>query len=292
MSTNKTNNNWYPGHMAKTKRQIMEDLKLIDIIVEVLDARIPVSSKNPDVDEYAENKKRIVALNKSDLADDKKTGEWVEYYKSIGIKAIPVESKSGKGFNNIISAIKNEYQNISNKFSDKGRIGKTIKVMVCGIPNVGKSTFINRLSKKSTAKVENRPGVTRQKQWIKIDDNIDLMDTPGMLWPKLNDEITFRNLAFVNSIGDVAVDKNEISYFLLKLLVENYPDRVEERYNIEITQKESYAYSDILDIQNMIAQKRGALLSGGRINEQKLADIILLDFQSGKLGKITIEDAK
>ncbi len=285
---NITNINWYPGHMAKTKKQIIEDLKLIDIIIEVLDARVPKASKNPDIEQYIQNKKKIVILNKADLADENVTKMWINYYKSKDIIAIPMEANSGKGINNVISEIKRQYQDIQEKYAQKGRIGRSTRVMILGIPNVGKSTFINSLAKKSIAKVANRPGVTTQKQWIKIDQNIELMDTPGMLWPRMNDNEATMHLAFVNTIGSAAVDKDEVSFYLLKFLVENYKVNIEERYDISIN-KDKFNNEDILKINDEIANKRGAILPGGKINFQKLSDIILTDFQSGKIGKISIE---
>ena len=284
--------NWYPGHMAKTKKQIIEDLKLIDIVVEVLDARVPKSSKNPDIEQYIKDKKKIVVLNKADLADENITKSWVEYYKNLGIKAIQMEANSGKGINNVISTIKEEYKDIEEKYIKKGRIGRSTRVMVVGIPNVGKSTFINGLAKRNSAKVANRPGVTKQKQWIKIDQNIELMDTPGMLWPRMNDNVATMHLAFVNTIGSAAIDKEDLSFYLIKYLLENYRKIVAERYSIEIPEKENLESTEILEIMDEIANKRGAILPGGKINMQKLSDIILLDFQSGKLGRISIEQPR
>ena len=289
---NITNINWYPGHMAKTKKQIIEDLKLIDIVVEVLDARVPKSSKNPDIEQYIKDKKKIVVLNKADLADENITKSWVEYYKNLGIKAIQMEANSGKGINNVISTIKEEYKDIEEKYIKKGRIGRSTRVMVVGIPNVGKSTFINGLAKRNSAKVANRPGVTKQKQWIKIDQNIELMDTPGMLWPRMNDNVATMHLAFVNTIGSAAIDKEDLSFYLIKYLLENYRKIVAERYSIEISEKENLESTEILEIMDEIANKRGAILPGGKINMQKLSDIILLDFQSGKLGRISIEQPR
>lgn len=309
MSNNKKDNqeefskvslNWYPGHMAKTKKQILEDLKLIDIVIELLDARVPISSQNPDVREYCRNKKKIVILNKADLADDNVTKMWIEYYKSKGISAIKVEANIGKGLQDVISEIKKQGQDIIEKYAEKGRTGRTIKVMVLGIPNVGKSTFINSLAKKSVAKVGNRPGVTTQKQWIKVDNGIELMDTPGMLWPRLDDEGVAIHLGFINTIGQNAIDNEEMAYYLLEYLCKNYKQRVEHRYEINIedilkkdanSSNEEYEeeQNDIITIRDVIALKRGAILSGGRINEQKISDIIINDFQTGKFGKISIE---
>ncbi len=283
MNENKININWYPGHMAKTKKQIIEDLKLIDIVVEILDARMPLASVNPDIQNYIKDKKKIIILNKSDLADENITNEWIKYYKSKGINAIAIEANNGKGIPKVIDCIKSEYKSIEDKYIKKGRIGKAIRIMVLGIPNVGKSTFINKLAKRNTAKVGNKPGVTKQKQWIKIDNNIELMDTPGMLWPRLDDQELAMHLAFVGTIGENSIDNEEIAYYLIEYLKNTYPNKLKERYNVELEEKET------IDIINEIAKKRGAIISGGNINMQKVSDIILNEFRSGKLGRITIE---
>lgn len=283
MNENKMNINWYPGHMAKTKKQIIEDLKLIDIVIEILDARVPLASQNPDIEEIIKDKKKIILLNKADLADNNITKSWIDFYKNKGIKAIAVESNTSKGIKDVIEAIKLEYVNIKEKYMQKGRIGKAIRVMVVGIPNVGKSTFINSIAKRNTAKVGNKPGVTKQKQWIKVTNEIELMDTPGMLWPKLENKDFAMHLAFVGTIGDNAIDKEEIAYYLLEYLIKNYPERIKERFNIELEEKET------MDVLEEIARKRGAIISGGNINMQKVSDIILNEFQNGKLGRITIE---
>ena len=283
MNENKMNINWYPGHMAKTKKQIIEDLKLIDIVIEILDARVPLASQNPDIEEIIKDKNKIIVLNKSDLADNNITNRWIDFYKNKGIKAIAVESNNSKGIKDVIEAIKLEYESIKEKYMQKGRIGKVIRVMVLGIPNVGKSTFINSIAKRNTAKVGNKPGVTKQKQWIKVTNEIELMDTPGMLWPKLENKDFAMHLAFVGTIGDNAIDKEEIAYYLLEYLIKNYPERIKERFNIELEEKET------MDVLEEIARKRGAIISGGNINMQKVSDIILNEFQNGKLGRITIE---
>ena len=270
--------------MTKTKKQILEDLKLVDIIIEILDARAPKSSQNPDVREYCKNKKKIVVLNKSDLADENISNKWIEYYRKQNTACIKVESNSGKGIKDVINQIKIENKEIEEKYIQKGRIGRNARVMVVGIPNVGKSTFINSLAKRNVAKVGNRPGVTKDKQWIKIDEKIDLMDTPGMLWPRLENNEVGMHLAFLNTIGENAIDNEEVAYELLKYLVENYKEKVEARYDIKIE-----AGKEIIDIRDRIALKKGAILSGGRINNQKVSDMILTDFRTGKLGRITIE---
>lgn len=283
-NNSKININWYPGHMAKTKKEIIEDLKIIDIIVEILDSRIPISSMNPDVDKYALNKKRIIVLNKADLSDENITKEWVNYFGRKKIKAIPMQSNIAKGANNVIAEIQKEAMEIQEKYKAKGRTGYVTKVMIVGIPNVGKSTFINGLTKKKIAKVENRPGVTKKKQWIKLGNNIELMDTPGMLWPKIGDEKVAMNLAFTNSISQNAIDNEEVAFYLLKYLMNNYPNNLIKRYSLSEINLE-----DTLEIRDNIAMKTGCILSGGRINIEKVSNMILNDFQTGKMGRISLE---
>lgn len=293
-STN-TNINWYPGHMAKTKRQIMEDLKLIDVVIELLDARIPLSSRNPDIDKIVENKKRIIALNKSDLADEEQNKKWVQYFKNKNLQATIIDSNSGKGIDNCLKLIVNEMKDELEKASSKGRIGKNIRVMIIGIPNVGKSSFINRISKKTSAVVGNRPGVTKQKQWIRIDNNIELLDTPGVLWPKFESEEIGLNLAYTGSIKDEVIDKVEVAFFLLKYLNTNYRKNLMERYKITEEEFESIVEEEenetILNLMHLIGRKRGAIVSGGNVDETKVANIVLDDFRTSKLGKITLEKA-
>ncbi len=287
MNENKTNINWYPGHMAKTKKDLIESLKLIDIVIEILDARIPKSSKNPELEQYTKTKKKIIVLNKSDLADENVTKRWIEYYQSKDIVAIPVEANTGKGMKNIIAEIKKEAKEIIDKQTARGRSGYTTKVMIAGIPNVGKSTFINTLIGRKVVNAENRPGVTQKVQWTRVTEGVELLDTPGMLWPKLQDQEVATHLSFINSVGQNAVDNEVLAYSLLKFLVDNYKTRVEKRYNVSIQDGEEIDY---YEIRNDIAKNTGCLISGGNINEQKVSDILLRDFRTGKLGKITIEN--
>ena len=291
--------NWYPGHMAKTKKQIIEDLKLIDVVIEILDARIPKSSRNPDLEESVKNKKTIIVLNKSDLAEEKQNQEWVNYYKKQGIPAVLTDSNSGKGIQETVNMIEKVFKDDSGVFAEKGRVGKSIRVMIVGIPNVGKSSFINRITKKNSAVVGNKPGVTRQKQWVSIKDNINLLDTPGILWPKLEQEEVALNLAYTGTIKDDVIEKLEVAYFLMKYLLENKRANLLERYKLDekeieeiLSNENNMENENILEIMHLIGKKRGAILSGGRIDEEKVANMLLDEFRSGKLGKITLERPK
>lgn len=298
MNENKTNINWYPGHMAKTKRQIEEDLKLIDVVIEILDARIPVSSQNPDMRELTKNKKKIIILNKSDLADEKETSKWINKFKLDGISAISVNSNSGNNIAKVQKEIENIMQEEIKTYEAKGRKGKAIRVLVLGIPNVGKSSFINRISKKNSMEVGNKPGVTKQKQWIRLSNNIELMDTPGVLWPKFENEKVALNLAFTGTIKDDVLQKIEVAYRLLKFLLENYLENVLERYKLnkdeieEILKKDDEENNKIYEIMCLIGRKRGCIVSGGNIDDEKVSNIILEDFRTCKLGKITLERVK
>lgn len=288
---NRVEINWYPGHMAKTKRQITEDLKLVDVVIELLDARIPISSQNPDISELLKNKKRIVVLNKTDLADENETKKWEKYFNDQNIATIQVDSNKGKGTNQVTKIIENLMKDELEIHNSKGRIRKTIRVMIVGIPNVGKSSFINRISKKTTMTVGNRPGVTRQKQWIRIGNQIELLDTPGVLWPKFQSATVGLNLAYTGSIKDDVLDKIEVAYYLIKYLDENYKKNLYEKY--KITEQDIEKIKDEpqynLELMYLIGRKRGALVSGGNIDEEKVANIVLDDFRSGKIGKITLE---
>ena len=289
--------NWYPGHMAKTKREISEDLKLIDVVVELLDSRIPLSSQNPDIAELTKGKKKIIVLNKIDLADNMQNEAWKKYYNSNGQICILTDSNLGKGINEVTKAIEEIMKEDLKKYAEKGRTGRKIKAMILGIPNVGKSSFINRIVKTNRLEVGNKPGVTRKKQWISINDKINLLDTPGVLWPRFEDEKTALNLAFTGTIKDYVLEQTEIAYQLLKFLLENYRQNVTERYKITLDFIEKILSQDqpenfnVYEIMQEIGRKRGAIISGGEIDDEKTAKIILDDFRSGRLGKITIEKA-
>ena len=291
----KMNINWYPGHMAKTKKQIIQDLKLVDIVIELLDARIPISSQNPNIAEITKNKKKIIVLNKCDLADENQNKKWVEYFENKNIPVVLVDSNSGKGIETFIKKVEQIMKVDLEMHSEKGRVGRKIRAMILGIPNVGKSSFINRISKRTSAGVGNRPGVTRQKQWIRINEKIELLDTPGVLWPKFESEEVALNLCFTGTIKEEILDKIEVSYQLTKFLLENYKKRLCERYKLDeeyvkyTLEKEQPENENIYEVFLQIGKNRGCIMSGGRIDEEKTARIILDEFKNGKLGKITIE---
>lgn len=296
---NKSVINWYPGHMAKTKKQILQDIKFVDIVIELLDARIPISSQNPDISKIVNGKKKIVILNKCDLSDDYQNKLWVKYFQEKGIVAVLTDSNTGKGIEESIKKIETVMQNEIKNQADKGRIGRKIRAMILGIPNVGKSSYINRISKRTTAGVGNKPGITKQKQWIRINEKIELLDTPGVLWTKFESEEIALHLAFTGTIKEEILEKTEIAYFLVKFLIENNLKQLCERYKLEeelikeIIQREDRPENEnIYDIMLEIGRKRGCIISGGNIDEEKTAKIILDEFKNGKLGKITIEKAE
>jgi len=291
------NINWFPGHMAKTRRQITDDLKLVDVVIEILDSRIPISSQNPDIKQITQNKKKVVVLNKCDLSDENENKKWMEHFIKQGNKVVLVDSNTGKGVNDVIRQTQNVMESELKKLAEKGRIGRKIRVMIVGIPNVGKSSFINRITKKTYAEVGNKPGVTKQKQWIRINDEIELMDTPGVLWPKFESEEVALNLAFTGTIKDDILEVTEIAYCLTKFLLENYKNNLIERYSLnsqvvdDILAQEQEENLNIYEIMQLIGKKRGAIISGGNVDDEKTSKIILEDFRSGKLGKITLEKA-
>ena len=298
MEENKTNINWFPGHMAKTRKQITDDLKLVDIVIEVLDARIPISSQNPEIKKILQDKKKIIALNKSDLSDEKENRAWVEKFIKNGNIAVLVDCNTGKGIEEIIRQVQKVMKEDLEKSADKGRIGRKIRMMIVGIPNVGKSSFINRIAKRNSAEVGNRPGVTKQKQWVRINNEIELLDTPGILWPKFESDEVALNLAITGTIKDDLLEITEIAYNLTKYLLNNYYDRLIERYSLdknvidEILKQDQEENINIYEIMQLIGKKRGAIISGGNIDDEKTSRIILDDFRTGKFGKITLEKAK
>lgn len=290
---NKTNINWYPGHMAKTRREIEQDLKLIDVVIELLDARIPLSSRNPEIKKITNNKKKIIILNKSDMADEEMTKKWIAAL-SKEAKVLVTDANSGKGIDKVSKAIDEIMKDEVEKQRARGIKNKTIRVMILGIPNVGKSSFINRISKKSALVVGNRPGVTRQKQWIRIGNNQELLDTPGVLWPKFESNEVALNLAFTGSIKDDLLEIVDIAYEFLKLNFEKYKEKFVNRYNLtpdELNEAENDS-NKFYAIMKLIGRKRGALLKGNEVDDEKTARLILDDFRSTKLGRITLEEPK
>ena len=290
--------NWFPGHMAKTLRQIETDLKLVDLVIELLDARIPISSQNPETKKLMADKKRIVILNKSDLADEKENIKWVNKFESQNIPAILCNSNTGEGIQKITSRIEKLMEEEKQKAEAKGRIGKIIRVMIIGVPNVGKSSLINRMAQKTSAQVGNKPGVTKQKQWIRLSNNIELLDTPGVLWPRLDNQKVALNLAYTGTIKNEVLDDQDVAYNLLKYLIEEYRQNVIQRYALRediidaiLHNKELEENEQIVEIMNYIGEKRGAIAKGNSIDLEKVSRIILDDFRSGNLGKITLEKA-
>lgn len=291
----KTNINWYPGHMAKTRREIIQDLRIIDIVIELLDARIPIASQNPDIAKLIKGKKKIIVLNKCDLADEKENQRWVSYFENKNIPAALVDANSGKGIDNCIKKIEKLMEEIQTKQAEKGRVGRKIKAMILGIPNVGKSSFINRIAKRTTAEVGNKPGVTKQKQWIRINEKIELLDTPGVLWPKFESEDVALKLAFTGTIKETVLEKTEVAYELVKFLLNNEREKLCNRYGLsneyieEVLNRDNPENFNIYEIMLEIGRKRGCIVSGGNIDDEKTAKIILDDFKNGKIGKITLE---
>ena len=273
---------WYPGHMTKAKRMMQENIKLIDIVIELLDARVPISSRNPDIDTLAKNKYRLVLLNKSDLADNRTNQEWEAYFKEKGIMVVTINARSGQGMKAITSQIQEACKEKIERDRKRGILNRPIRAMIVGIPNVGKSTFINSYAKKACAKVGNKPGVTKGKQWIKINKGVELLDTPGILWPKFEDEKVGLHLAFIGSINDEILQKTELACQLIDFMKENYSGVLQERYQVDEAEKSSKVLEEI-------AVKRGCLLKGNDLDYEKAATILLDEFRNGKLGRISIE---
>jgi len=290
MSENNTNINWYPGHMAKTRSQIEQDLKLIDVVIELLDARIPKSSRNPEINKLIKNKKKIILLNKADMADDETNKKWVEHL-SKEAPTILTDSKTGRNIDKVSKKIDAVMAEEIARQAARGRINKTIRVMIVGIPNVGKSSFINKISKKNSLEVGNKPGVTKAKQWIRIGKNQELMDTPGVLWPKFESNEVALNLAFTGTIKDDNLERVEIAYELLKVLMKDYRVNLMERYSIseeEMKTVEANA-NPAYELMKLIGQKRGAIVSGGVTDDEKVSRLIIDDFRNCKIGKISLE---
>ncbi|MDF2952285.1 MAG: GTP-binding protein HSR1-related [Anaerocolumna sp.] len=273
---------WYPGHMTKARRMMQEDMKLIDVVIELVDARIPYSSKNPDIDELAKNKTRVILLNKYDLADKRYTELWKHYFEKKGYFVTLVNSKNGNGVKQVNEVVQKACQEKIERDRKKGILNRPIRAMVVGIPNVGKSTFINSFAGKASTKTGNKPGVTKGKQWIRLNKNIELLDTPGILWPKFEDQAVGLRLAMIGSIREEILNIQELAFELIKYLVQNYKGNLSTRYQIDETM-------DVLVNMNLIAEKRACRMKGGELDLEKAAGFIVDDFRSGKLGNITLE---
>lgn len=277
---------WFPGHMTKTKRQIEKDLKMVDAVAEIIDARIPVSSRNPDIAQLVTNKPRIVLLNKCDMADEKATKLWVEHFKNQGLIAIPIDCKANKGINQFVPALKNALSDKIESYKRKGMLNPCMRVMIVGIPNVGKSTFINRIFKQNKAKTADKPGVTRGNQWFTISKGFELLDTPGVLWPKFDDQLIGERLAFTGAIKDQIIDVELLAVRLLDLLKELKTSAFIERFKLD---EDGIEQIDSYDLLQIIAKKRGMLISRGEADTERAAIMLLDEFRCSKLGRITLE---
>lgn len=281
---NKTNINWFPGHMVKAKREIKENLKLVDVVIEIVDARIPRSSRNPDFEELVGTKPRIIALNKFDLADPTINKEWIKYYNGNGIEAVLINSITGVGIKELLARASNLVKDKLEKSNERGRIGRSVRVAVIGIPNAGKSSFINKVANRNTAAVGNKPGVTRTRQWIRTNSGVELMDTPGILWPKFENEEIGLNLAFTGAIKYEILDNAELALKLIGKLRVNYLKELCERYKLSDIEGKTD-----LEVMEEIGNKRGCKISGGEIDYTKTANIIMDEFRKNIIGKISLE---
>lgn len=277
---------WFPGHMTKTKRQIQASLKLVDAVAEIIDARIPISSRNPDLAKLIQNKPRIILLNKCDMANQTATKMWIDHFEKQGITAIAVDCKSGRGLNKFAPTVNKVMSERINRLKAKGMVNPMMRIMIVGIPNVGKSSFINKIAKQNRAKVEDRPGVTRGNQWFTIAKNLEMLDTPGVLWPKFNDKIVGEHLAFTGAVKDQILDIELLAVRLLDFLKELKPVDFISRFKLEETDLDNI---DSYELLKIIARKRGMLVSGGEVNTERAAIMLLDEFRSAKLGRITVE---
>lgn len=276
---------WYPGHMTKTRRMMEEDLKLVDAVCELLDARIPLSSRNPDIDSICGNKPRMIILNRDDLADPSITERWLRYYRGLGFSVIRTDGRSGRGTAAFVPAVKELLADKLRRYAEKGQAGRPLKLMVVGIPNVGKSTFINRIAGRKSARAENRPGVTRGKQWVTVDNGLLLLDTPGILWPKFDDPNVGIRLAFTGAVKEDVLDREELGAHLISWLYREYRDALLERYHMDAFPEEPSGY----ELLQAAGRKRGFLLRGGEIDTERTAKVILDEYRSGKLGRLSFE---
>ena len=281
----KMNIQWFPGHMTKARRMIAENVKQIDAICEVIDARIPLSSRNPDLDDMTDGKLRLIILNRVDQADPAETKKWAAHFKTSGAAVVETDSKSGKGVGGFNSAVRTLLSEKIEQYASKGQVGRQLRLMVVGIPNVGKSSFINRVAKRKATQTSDRPGVTRGKQWISLGNGLELLDTPGVLWPKFEDQTVAENLAFTGAIRDVIMDIETLGANLMLRLNEDYPERLVERYKIAVSKD-----LDGFELLSLAAAKRGFLVQGGDYDLERMAVILLDEFRAGRLGRITLEN--
>ena len=279
---------WYPGHMTKAVRQMKEDIKLIDVFIELVDARIPISSRNPDIDELAGNKARVILLNKADMADDRATEEWIKFFAEKGMLAVKLNSRSGNGVKDVKSAINEAAKEKMERDRKRGILNRPVRAMVAGIPNVGKSTFINSFAGRAVTKTGNKPGVTKGKQWIRLNKQVELLDTPGILWPKFEDKSIAEHLAFIGSIRDEVIEKRELSIKLISELEKNYGGLIDKTYGLEKDDVNDESENNI-KILTKLAERRALIKKGGEPDTDKAAYLILDDFKNGRLGKITLE---
>ena len=283
---------WYPGHMTKTRRMIAEQIKNVDAVCEILDARIPVSSRNPDVDELTAGKPRLIVLNRVDQADPEMTKKWAAYFRSLGYAVIETDAKQGGGVKQFSSAVRTLLRDKIASYEAKGQIGRVLRVMVLGIPNVGKSTFINKVSGRKSAKAEDRPGVTRTKQWVPVDKTLELLDTPGILWPKFEDPHTGMVLAFTGAVKDEIMDVETLGCHLMAYLGTNYPEALRTGYKLPSLPERQDGEEDVAwgyRLLEAAGKKRGFLISGGEVDTERMAKILLDEFRSAKLGRFTLE---
>ena len=276
---------WFPGHMAKTRRLLKENIKLVDVVIELVDARLPLSSRNPEIDKIVGNKPRIVVLNKSDMADADTNKKWISWFKSKGISAVELNSLSGQGLKNIDKELEKVLADKFKRDEARGIQRHAIKMMVAGIPNVGKSSFINKLSGRAATKTGNRPGVTQAKQWIRIAGKYELLDTPGILWPKFEDKEAAKRIAFTGGIKDEIMDIEELAFYLVDYLKNNYAENLAERYKLE----EGFEEIESYELLELIGKKRGCIVSGGRVDMLRASNLVLDDFRSAKIGNISLE---
>lgn len=286
MAENKQEMNiqWYPGHMTKTRRMIQYQLKNMDAVCEILDARIPLSSRNPDVEELTAGKPRLIVLNRIDVADSDATRRWAAWFRGRGFAVLEVNAKEGQGMARFAAAVRELLADKLAAYAEKGQAGRMVRVMILGIPNVGKSTFINKVAKRKTAKAEDRPGVTRTQQWVPVDRSLELMDTPGMLWPRFDDPQVGLHLAFTGAVRDEILDTETLACRLMELLAQRYPQALAERYKIEITPEDT-GY----DLLIKAGRRRGFMIRGGEVDTERMAKILLDEFRGGKLGRFTLE---